>query len=286
MKRKRVQKSMMIAAGIILCAAGAVLIYFSLPYSPVKSKFDALSAQLIEQADHFEGVITEEDIASLPEPVKRYFRTCGYLGKPKTAYMVITYSNVSFSFGKDRAPIKIDYTQVSGVKKPDRVAYIDSAMYGVPFEGVDVIIGGTGSMQGMLGKVFTVFDYSGSEMDRSGLVTYLSECLFTPTAALESYIRWEPVDSSHAKATLTYGDIRVSGIFSFGDAGEMVSFETDDRFAAQDDGVSRQVKWSVRCGGYTDTDGIRRPTDFEAIWHYDDGDLIYFDGKGTITLYS
>ncbi len=28
-------------------------------------------------------VITEKDIASLPEPVQKYFRHCGYLGKEK-----------------------------------------------------------------------------------------------------------------------------------------------------------------------------------------------------------
>jgi hypothetical protein len=39
------------------------------------------------------------------------------------------------------------------------------------------------------------------------------------------------------------------------------------------------VKWSAVCGEYVETNGIRRPTVLQAIWHYDAGDLVYFDGK-------
>jgi len=31
-----------------------------------------------------------------------------------------------------------------------------------------------------------------------------------------------------------------------------------------------------------ETNGIRRPTVLQAIWHYDDGDLVYFDGKDIV----
>ena len=65
----------------------------------------------------------------------------------------------------------------------------------------------------------------------------------------------------------------------------MLSFETDDRSVVADDGSSKQVKWSVAYDEYTEVNGIKRPTVFQAIWHYDDGDLVYFDGKGTITEY-
>jgi hypothetical protein len=277
---------MMIAVGTALCALGAALIFFSIPYSPVKTEFDKMTAKLIAEADHDSGLFEEADIASLPEPVKRYFRSCGFLGKAKPTYMEIAYPEVDFSFGKGKAPIKIDYIQYNSVEKPDRLAYIDSSMHGFPFEGLDTLTGGAGSMRGTLAKVFTVFDYTGKEMDQSSLVTYLSECLFTPSAALQSYILWEEVYSDRAKATLTYGDFCVSGIFTINEAGEMLSFETEDRLVAQDDGTSRQVKWSVRCGDYVLADGVKRPTDFQAIWHYDDGDLVYFDGKGTITAYN
>ena len=58
-----------------------------------------------------------------------------------------------------------------------------------------------------------------------------------------------------------------------------------DREAASTDGTSEKVKWSVVCNEYKEINGIRKPTVFQAIWNYDDGDLVYFDGKGTITEY-
>jgi hypothetical protein len=66
----------------------------------------------------------------------------------------------------------------------------------------------------------------------------------------------------------------------------MLSFETGDRTSVSADGSSEKAKWSVVCGEYTESDGIKKPTYFQAIWHYKDGDLVYFDGKGVITAYN
>jgi hypothetical protein len=74
-------------------------------------------------------------------------------------------------------------------------------------------------------------------------------------------------------------------MFTFNEKGEMLSFATDDREAAAMDGTSEKVKWSIVCSEYKEINGIRKPTVFQAIWNYNDGDLVYFDGIGTITEY-
>jgi hypothetical protein len=48
------------------------------------------------------------------------------------------------------------------------------------------------------------------------------------------------------------------------------------------DGTSEKIKWSAVCSEYTETNGIKRPTVLKAVWHYDDGDLVYFDGKDVV----
>lgn len=285
MIRRKRQKTMLVVVGALLCAIGIVLIFFNIPCSKTRTEFEKAAAELIAEADHPEDVFQEEDIAGLPEPVQRYFRSCGYLGKPKMAYIKIFYQDVAFSFGRDKPPLKIDYTQYNDAKTPDRIAYIDSSMVGIPFEGLDAYLDGAGSMKGILAKVFPLFSYTGKDMDRSCLVTFLSECLFVPTAALQEFIEWEPVDDLHAKATISYPGLSACGVFTFDENGEMLAFQTEDRSAAQSDGSAKNVPWSVVCGAYREEDGIKRPTVFQAIWHYDDGDLIYFDGKGTITAY-
>jgi len=276
---------MSIIIGTLICVIGIMVLFFNIPYSKTKTEFDMIVSNLIAEADHQQDVFREEDISGLPTPVQRYFQYCGYIGTPKMFYMKISYQDVDFSFGKDKR-IKIDYTQYNFVNQPDRIAYIDSSMYGIPFEGLDAFLDGAGSMKGVIAKLFTLFDQAGEVMDESSLVTFLSEILLVPNAALQDYIKWEPIDDLHAKATISCYGISASGIFSFNENGEMISFVTEDRSAVATDGSSERIKWSVFCDDYIEVNGIKKPTVFQAIWHYDDGDLVYFDGKGTIAGYN
>jgi hypothetical protein len=201
------------------------------------------------------------------------------------SYAKLVYKDVKFSLGRDKPMIKIDYTQYNFVNKPDRIAYIDSSIYTIPFEGFDSYVDGAGSMKGVLAKLFTLFHQTGGAMDKSSLVTFLSESLLVPNEALQGYIDWKAIDDLHAKASISYYGISASGIFTFNEKGEMLSFTTNDREVASTDGTSEKVKWSIVCNEYQKINGIIKPTVFQAIWNYDDGDLVYFDGKGTITEY-
>ncbi|MGE5397499.1 MAG: DUF6544 family protein [Chitinophagales bacterium] len=271
--------------GILLIVLGIIAIFFRMPCSNTKTEFNAIVNDLIAKTSHVEDTFKEEDIAGLPLPVQQYFRYCGYIGMPKMSHIKIVYQDVDFSFGKNKPTKKIDYTQYNFVNKPNRVAYVDSRMYGIPFEGLDSYIDGAGSMKGIIAKQFTLFHQTGRVMDKSSLVTFLSESLLVPNAALQDYIVWEAVDDLHAKATINYYGVSASGIFTFNEKGEMLSFTTDDREAVSTDGTSEKVKWSVVCKEFREINGIKKPTVFQAIWNYKDGDLVYFNGKGTITEY-
>jgi hypothetical protein len=242
----------------------------------------AMSDELISETDYESDVFTEEDIADLPQPVQKYFRSCGYTGAPKMSYMTARFQDVDFVLDKDKPAIKIDYTQYDFVTEPNRIAYIDSSLYGIPFEGLDAYVAGAGSMKGVVAKLFTLFDQNGEAMDRASLVTCLSECLLIPNMALQDYIVWEEIDDLHAKAVISYYGITAGGIFTFNENGEMLSFTTGDREAVAADGTSEVVKWSAVCSNYVETNGIKKPTVLQAIWHYNDGDLLYFDGKDVV----
>jgi|LAHS01.1.fsa_nt_gb hypothetical protein len=276
---KKVGKKLYVTIGILFCIIGVVIVFFNIPYSKTKMEFTKITNCLANEATDASDVFIEEDIADLPLSVQKYFWYCGYIGTPKMSYMKATYKDVDFLFGKDKPPIKIDYTQYNFVNKPNRVAYIDSTMYGIPFEGLDSCISGIGSMKGIVGKLFPLFNQTGEVMDKASLATFLSECLIIPNAALQSYITWEEIDVLHAKAAISCNGITVNGIFTFKENGEMYSFATDDREAVSTDGSREKVKWSVVYSEYEETNGIKKPTVFKAIWHYDDGDLIYFNGK-------
>ncbi len=281
--KKRRNKKMFIVIGISLSFVLIMAVYFFMPYSKTKTEFNDMTENLIEKTNHENGIFLEEDIAGLPVPVQKYFRYCDYIGTPKMSYAKVVYNDVNFSLGKDKPMISIDYTQYNFANKPNRIAYIDSSLYGIPFEGLDAYINGSGSMKGVIAKLHTLFYQTGAAMDKSSLVTFLSESLMVPTTALQDYITWEAVDDLHAKATINYYGISAGGIFTFNAKGEMVSFTTNDRENTSMDGTSEKVMWSVVCSEYQEINGIKKPTYFQAIWNYNDGDLVYFDGKGTIT---
>lgn len=280
--KKRSKKRMFVFIGVLLLVIGIITVFFNISYSKTSAEFSELTGSLLAELPYESGVFTEEDIVNLPLPVQKYFRYCGYIGKPKMSFMKATFKDVDFSFGKDKSVIKIDYTQYNFVNEPHRFAYIDSSMYGIPFEGLDSYTAGNGSMKGVLAKLFTLFNQTGENMDKACLATYLSECLIIPNAALQDYVVWEEIDDLHVKATISYYGITAGGIFTFNSNGEMLSFVTDDREVIATDGISEKVKWSAVFGEYAEKDGIKKPTVLKAIWHYDDGDLVYFDGKDVV----
>ena len=273
---------LVVIIGVLLLVIGIIIVFFNISYSKTKAEFSELTDSLLTEMPNESGVFSEEDIVDLPSPVQKYFRYCGYIGTPKMSFMKAIYQDVDFVFGKDKPTIKIDYTQYNFINEPNRIAYIDSSMYGIPFEGLDSYTAGNGLMKGVLAKLFTLFNHTGETMDKASLATLLSECLIIPNAALQDYVVWEAIDNLHAKATLSYYGITVGGIFTFSENGEMLSFTTGDREATATDGTSEKVKWSAVCSEYVETNGVRRPTVLQAIWHYDNGDLVYFDGRDIV----
>ncbi len=276
-----------------------ILIWFIVPYSPTKAEFVQLASYrmtkttnqggvinsgaankgIINEGVMNSGIFTNEDIAELPLTVQKYFQYCGYIGTPKMSHMNIYFEDVDFVLSPDKPKLKIKYTQYNFVEEPDRFAYIDTSLYGIPFEGIDVYQNGVGSMKGVIAKTFTLFDQRGEGMDQASLVTCLAESLFVPSMVLQDYISWKEIDDTHAEAVINYYGISASGIFTFDDNGAMISFTTNDREYADNKGNSQKVKWSAFCGDYVEVNGIKLPSNLKAVWHFENGDLVYFDGR-------
>ncbi|MGB8454639.1 MAG: DUF6544 family protein [Anaerocolumna sp.] len=258
-----------------------IIVFFKSPYSKTKSEFNRLMNEKVSETAPENTVFTEEDIKTLPVPVQKYFRYCGYIGTPKMSYMKAVFKDVDFYIirGDKKSRLNIDYTQYNYLKKPERYACIDSSMYGIPFEGFDSYQNGVGSMKGVFAKLITLFDQRGESMDKASLVTFLSESLIVPNAALQDYITWDAIDETHAKAAITYYGISASGIFTFDKNGAMISFRTKDRTSTDMDGTTREAEWSAICSDYQLLNGLRQPMILQAVWHYPEGDFLYFDGK-------
>ena len=234
----------------------------------------------LEKTDFSDQTFTEADIESLPAPVQRYFRYCGYIGKKKMLNAKIVFEDVDFiSNGKE---LKLRSEQYNFVSEPARMAYLSSKVMGIiPFEGRDKYQNGKGSMIGKLMKVITLFDVEGPEMNQSAIVTFLAETIIVPNVALQDYIKWEEINDNQAKAIMNYGGIKVEGVFTFNDKGECIKFETNDRYMDKGNGIMEKEKWTAKVENYVEKNGIKIPGKMKAIWNLSEGDLVYFDGNIT-----
>ncbi len=280
MKKVR-KRRMLIALGVLLVIVGALVIWFNIFYSPVKKQFQNDVSILMKenQLSTNSEVFTEKDFSHLPTAIQKYIESCGYIGTQKMSYLKMEYHNVDFSQGKSGPTLKIDYTQYNFINEPCRMALIDSSMFGIPFEGYDYYQNGTGEMKGVIAKAITLFDQTGADMDKACLATFLAESLFAPTILLQDYITFEEISYFEVRATINYKGQTASGIFTFNEQYEMISFTTNDRAVAGTDGSMEYVPWSAICNDYQlSSSGIKCPTKFQAVWNYPDGDFVYFDG--------
>lgn len=265
---------------IILTIIVAIVIWFIIPFSPLKKKFerdaeDTIASSKAETGKNFEL----SDFAPLPKAIQKYIAACGYIGTAQMDYIKMEYKNVDFKQGKEGPDLKIDYTQYNFVVSPERLAFIDSSMFGIPFEGYDMYRNGQGEMKGVIAKCIPLFDQKGSDLEKAGLVTFLSESLFAPSVLLQDYVLFEEIDDYHVKGTASYAGKTVSGVFTFNENYEYILFQTNDREAVGTDGKSENVPWTAKCSDYIVSEsGIKYPSKFTAIWNYEDGDFVYFDG--------
>lgn len=279
------ERTMLWIVGSIIFLIITVTIWFYIPYSPVKSKFQKTVNKKIKKSKKQSGYFTKEELSYLPQPVQKYFEYAGFLGKKKMSFMKAFYRDVDFLISPDFPKLNIQYTQYNFVDEPERFALIDTKLIGIPFESLDTFESGEGSVKGFLGKVIPICNEEGLGLDQTNLLSLLSECLLVPSLVLQDFIEWEEIDETHAKATISYYGIKASGVFTFDQNGAMLRFTTDDRENVDEEGNIQKVKWSIICGNYQERNGYTLPTTFQAVWHYDEGDRVYFDGKNIEIMY-
>jgi hypothetical protein len=131
---------------------------------------------------------------------------------------------------------------------------------------------GRGNMLVKLGSIVTISESTGGpELGQGSLLRFLSEIIWFPSAALQDYIVWTPVDAHSATATISYGGVAASALFYFDDAGQPTNLMAD-RYRALDKGFSLD-RWSTPASKYGQFNGIRIPTGGEAVWHLKRGDF-------------
>lgn len=221
------------------------------------------------------SIVSQEDTQHLPDPVQKYLHYVGAVGKPK-----VQNFRAVFRGGMKRTMeanwMNISSQQYDFFDDPARLFYIESTLFGIPFDGLHVYVGNSATMQIKVASVFQVVDAKGEKMNQGETVTLFNDmCLMAPATLIDKTIQWETVDSLTAKAKFTNKGNTITALLSFSEKGELTNFISNDRYHSADGTIYTSYPWSTPVKDYKDFGGRRIPAYGEAIWHTSDGEYSY-----------
>lgn len=224
---------------------------------------------------HPNQLLTPADISHLPLPVQKYLYFTGSVGKP-VIYNFRGVFNGKMKRDRNGKWMSIQAQQYNFYGQPARLFYIESSMFGIPFDGLHSFTGGKATMQIKLAHVLKVADASGEKMNQSETVTLLNDmCLLAPATLIDKNIQWETIDSFTVKARFNNQGISISALLHFDSTGALVNFTSDDRFLSADGKQYVKYRWTTPVRAYQDVDGRKVCSNADALWHMPEGEFNY-----------
>jgi hypothetical protein len=263
---------------LIVVSLGIAAIYGSYRW---QSNTDSLRAKLIKGRRAIEPEIYDpKEIEDLPAPVQRFFKTVLKGGQAIVAAVKLSQQgqfNMSETESKwsPFTATQLVTTQHLGFDWDARIQMAP----GVNAFVHDTYLLGEGSLHASLLGLFTVANMHGEPENNQGeLLRFFAETTWYPTALLPSQgVRWEAIDDTSARATLTDGATTVSLVFQFNAEGTISTMRAEARYRDK----LTAMPWSGRFWEYSICDGMLIPLEGEVGWEYPEGIRLYFKGKIT-----
>jgi hypothetical protein len=230
-------------------------------------------------------IFSPDELQGLPAPVVRYFAFALTPGQPLIGRARIEHAG-EFRGGLDAAWSPFRSVQHFSVNAPGMIW--DAQIHMAPLVTVrvrDSYLQGRAGMLARVAGLVPVVDEEGTPHLNSGaLHRYFLESAWFPTALLPSQgIRWEPIDDSSARATLSDSGITLSMDVHFGEQGEIVRVEAERLRDVNGHGVPTPFVGHVH--RYERVDGMMIPIEGEVEWILPEGRFSFWRGRITDAKY-
>ena len=220
-------------------------------------------------------VVTEADLAPLPEPVRQYLRRAGVVGRPHVRGFEARFHG-RIRNGLDGPWMDFVAAQRTVIAPPARLFLIDASRAGIPFQALHAFIGPAATMRVRVAGLVDVVNARGPELNQSETVTFFNDlCLLAPGALVDVPVRWEVREGGAVRATYTQGSETISAVLTFDAQGDLAGFVSDDRYMSADGKTHVNHPWSTPVRNFRDYAGGRLPRNGEAIWKLPDGHFTY-----------
>ena len=238
-------------------------------------RVDEEARALLEGARHRAPPLVEaRDLETLPAPVRRWLEVAGTVGHARAATIRLKQRG-EMRTGPDKPWMPVEAEQYFSVDPPGFIWRVHAKMARVlPIDGRDRYTAGRGHMLIKVASLFTVADAAGPAIDQGALLRYLGEIVWFPSAALSDTITWAAIDDRSARATMRYGDVTASMIYTFDDRGRVVQ-QSAERYMTGV-GPARLERWVIPVTAWRTFCGIEVPARGDAVWKLPDGDFSYY----------
>lgn len=226
-----------------------------------------------------ESLLTENDIQSLPEPVKKYLHYTGSVNKP-----IVKNFKVEFA-GQIRKNDKSEWMpftseQYNFINSSTRLFFMKATMKNLPVVGFHCFKNGNAFMDIRLFSLCRVQYQSGKEMGVAETVTFFNDmCVMAPATLIDKRIKWLVVESNKVKVEFTNNNITIAAWLYFNDKGELINFISDDRFALAENNSMKRIPWSTLMKDYQTINGHKLAGYADAVYSYPEGELCYGNFK-------
>ena len=230
-------------------------------------------------------IITSDEIAELPAPVQGWIRSTGMMGKPAITSACV-HQNALMKMKPDQQEwSSAEALQYTTINPPAFIWTVNMKMMPmVNIKGRDKYVEGKGEMLIKMNSLINVVYEKGARMDEGTLQRFLGELVWYPSLALSPYIKWEAIDKTSAKATMTYNGTTGSGTFYFNENGDFVKFIAM-RFKGNKADAKR-YPWVLTVDEYAVFENIRVPSKMKATWQLDTGDWTWLELEITSISYN
>ena len=220
-------------------------------------------------------LVTEADLAPLPEPVQRYLRVTHAVGQPRVRSYLIRFTGRIRS-APDSAWMPFEAELRSFADEPTRLFLMRARMFGMPVEAFHRLIDGHATMRVTAVGVVPIVNDRGDAMDRAETVTLFNDmCILAPSTLVGPGISWEPVDASTARASFTQHGHTITATLFFAADGRLVNFESDDRARSVPDSRFAAARFSTPLRDYRDFGSLYLAGYGEARWRLPEGEFVY-----------
>lgn len=231
-------------------------------------------------------ILTEQDVATLPNVVKKYLYFTGAVGKPKVRNFRVEFTG---QIRKNEESEWMPFTseQYNFLSTSTRLFFMKATMKNLPVAGYHRFINGEAFMDIRLFSLIKVQYETGKEMGIAETVTFFNDmCCMAPSTLIDNRITWLETDSNKVKARFENNGIAITAWLYFNDKGELINFVSDDRYALAEDNTMKQFRWSTPLKEYKQFNGVTLPSYADAVYSYPSRDLTYGNFRLTNVVYN